>query len=212
MGKKGTTHIRKIWKHQNLANIPIGQQKWITNLNLTENEDWKYLYNLAENCKLNATTIFFQYQMLHRTIMTNRKLCQFNLRPNELCDDCQVPEDGGVLRIGDGEHPPVVADWAIQLREPIEHFLCSLQRIRRHPILVLGDHRVASPLSERGRVAQSRWTEQESFGRDGLEGHVLLRRGGDNSGNVEAELRVDVVRLRIVLDELGRNADHVDDC
>ena len=93
MGKKGTSHIRKIWKHQNLANIPIGQQKWITDLNLTENEDWKYLCNLAKNCKLYASTIFFQYQMLHRTIMTDRKLCQFNLRPNELCDDCQVPED-----------------------------------------------------------------------------------------------------------------------
>ena len=72
-GKKGTYHIRNIWKNQDSQTAPVGQQKWITELNLTENEDWQYLNNLAKYCMLNAKTIFFHFQVLHRTIMTNKK-------------------------------------------------------------------------------------------------------------------------------------------
>ena len=35
----------------------------------------------------------FHFQTLHCTIMTNKKLHQFNLRNNELIDECQVLED-----------------------------------------------------------------------------------------------------------------------
>ena len=91
-GKKGTSHIRNIWNNQDSLSIPIGQQKWTTELHLTDNEDWKYLYKLAKQCKLNANTIFFQFQVLHRTIMTNKKMYQFNLRDDDLCDVCQIPE------------------------------------------------------------------------------------------------------------------------
>ena len=91
--KKGTSLIRSIWDKQSLDHVPIGQQKWVAELALTETEDWCFLYALPTACKLNPNTIFFQFQILHRTIMTNKKLHQFNLRENELCDECHSIED-----------------------------------------------------------------------------------------------------------------------
>ena len=63
---------------------------------------------MAKQCKLNANTIFFHFQVLHRTIMTNKKMHQFNLRDNELCDDCQLPETISHLLY---ECPEVHAIW-----------------------------------------------------------------------------------------------------
>ena len=91
--KKGTSLIRSIWEKQSHDHIPIGQQKWVAELALNETEDWCFLYTLPTTCKLNPNTIFFQFQILHRTIMTNKKLQQFNLRDNELCDECHSIED-----------------------------------------------------------------------------------------------------------------------
>ena len=42
---------------------------------------------------LNANSVFFQFQVVHQTIMTNKKLYQFNVRNDNLCEDCQALED-----------------------------------------------------------------------------------------------------------------------
>ena len=42
---------------------------------------------------LEPRTIYFQFQVLHRTIMTNKKLQQFNLRNNDNCESCGARED-----------------------------------------------------------------------------------------------------------------------
>ena len=59
--KKGTSLIRSIWEKQSLDHVPIGQQKWVAELALTEMEDWCFLYALPTACKLNPNTIFFQF-------------------------------------------------------------------------------------------------------------------------------------------------------
>ena len=41
---------------------------------------------------MNARTRFFHFQTMHRTVMTNKKLYQFNMRDNALCDVCQEQE------------------------------------------------------------------------------------------------------------------------
>ena len=86
MSEKDTSRIRRIWHIENGDTIPIGQQKWATELNPHEDEDWKYLYNAAISFRLNANLIYFNFQVLHRSLMTNKKLCQFNLRIDELCE------------------------------------------------------------------------------------------------------------------------------
>ena len=47
---------------------------------------------LPIHCKLNARCIYFQLQVLHRTLITNRKLKQFNIREDEKCDKCESIE------------------------------------------------------------------------------------------------------------------------
>ena len=89
--KKGTSAIRKIWTDKADYHIPIGQFKW--SIELTPQQiDWNFCYNMTHKLKLNARTKFFHYQVLHRTVMTNRKLHQFNLRPNDQCDICNVTD------------------------------------------------------------------------------------------------------------------------
>ena len=89
--KKGTSAIRKIWSDEMDDNIPIGQFKWVIEL-VPLNIDWKFFYTIAYKYKLNARTRFFHYQVLHRTVMTNKKLNQFNLRPNDQCDVCNLTD------------------------------------------------------------------------------------------------------------------------
>ena len=43
---------------------------------------------MADKCKINIRSKYFHYQVLHRTIVTNRKLLQFNMRMDEKCDNC----------------------------------------------------------------------------------------------------------------------------
>ena len=92
---KGTKHIRSIWENKAAiqADPPIGQQKWNIELNINVQQNWSKLYFLAKLCKLEPRTIYFQFQVLHRTIMTNKKLQQFNLRNNDECERCGASEN-----------------------------------------------------------------------------------------------------------------------
>ena len=85
--KKGTRNIRNVWKLNEQPILP-GKNKWIEELNLDDTENWEFLFMLPIKCKLNARSTYFQIQVLHRTLVTNRKLMQFNIRDNEQCDNC----------------------------------------------------------------------------------------------------------------------------
>ena len=91
----GTKHIRSIWDKNPDANIdpPIGQIKWCIELTINPQFNWSKLYSLAKICKLEPRTCYFNFQILHRTIMTNKILHQFNLRNDDKCDECGVIED-----------------------------------------------------------------------------------------------------------------------
>ena len=84
--KSGTQQIRKNYQNRDDAKS-LGQNKWVIKL---ENNylNWKYLYKLSTQCKLNARSKYFQFQILHRSLITNKKLHQFKIRDNELCDKC----------------------------------------------------------------------------------------------------------------------------
>ena len=86
--KKGGQNLRKIWQKNRNKDIPIGQSKWNDELELNNEANWKSLYTMADKCKLNIRSKYFQYQVLHRTIITNRKLLQFNICQDENCDNC----------------------------------------------------------------------------------------------------------------------------
>ena len=88
--KKGTSNIRKIFNEDN-TEIPKGQIKWEIEFG-NEVLDSDFLYNLPNLCKQNARTKYFQFQVLHRTLITNKKLHQFNIRDNEICEHCGMVE------------------------------------------------------------------------------------------------------------------------
>ena len=86
--KKGGQNLRKIWHIKDKESTIIGQVKWNEEVGEIDKSDWRSLYQMADKCKINVRSKYFQFQLLHRTIMTNRKLYQFNLRDNEECDYC----------------------------------------------------------------------------------------------------------------------------
>ena len=85
---KGTKSIRKI-----MTKIPteqtIGQLKWSDELALNKDMDWKKLYLIPTHCNVSARIRYFQYQILQRTLLTNRKLWLFKLIDSENCDNCE---------------------------------------------------------------------------------------------------------------------------
>ena len=89
--KKGTKSLRYIFSNKAKPQIPIGQQKWQNDFQ-NDNIEWKKLYLLSNKCNLNAKMVFFQYQILHKTLITNRKLKMFNLSDTEMCDNCDKIE------------------------------------------------------------------------------------------------------------------------
>ena len=86
--KKGGQNLRKIWHLKDKESTIIGQVKWNEELGEIDKSVWRSLYLTSDKCKINIRSKYFQYQVLHRSIMTNRKLYQFNLRDNEVCDHC----------------------------------------------------------------------------------------------------------------------------
>ena len=90
--RKGTRTIRSIWALKNNSVKPVGQQKWSLEIGNPNNLDWKMIYTLPRKCRLNARITYFQYQINHRSLVTNKKLQQFGLRDNNLCDRCDSIE------------------------------------------------------------------------------------------------------------------------
>ena len=92
MDKKGTKNIRKAWKVGNKNIIPRGQEKWSQELDNSQMINWKKIHTLPKLCKMNARTLFFQYQIIHRSLITNRKLFQFGIKDTDVCDNCNATE------------------------------------------------------------------------------------------------------------------------
>ena len=90
--KKGTKNIRKIWSLGKQETIPKGQEKWCTKLLNPHVIEWDKIYNIARMCKMNSRIVYFQYQVLHRSLITNKKLQQFGIRDNNVCDNCDEEE------------------------------------------------------------------------------------------------------------------------
>ena len=90
--KKGASNLRKIWHLSAREVPPVSQQRWREELNDTDEIDWPYYYSLPFNCRLNARIRYFQYQIIHRSLISNRKLYQLNLIEHEHCDRCNEVE------------------------------------------------------------------------------------------------------------------------
>ena len=71
---------------------PLSQTRWIEEYNNAINIDWAFSYALPFKCRLNARVKYFQYQVVHRTLITNKKLYQFNLLDHNTCDNCNEIE------------------------------------------------------------------------------------------------------------------------
>ena len=89
--KKGTRNLRHVFKQENRA-VPKGQLKWSEELNLHVDTNWELIYARAQKCNLNARIKFFNYQILHRSLATNKKLMVFGITDNNQCDKCGITE------------------------------------------------------------------------------------------------------------------------
>ena len=84
--KKGGHNLRQIWQQDRNKDIPIGKWKWIDKIELPDNMNWKTLYQMGEKCKVDIRSKYVQHQVVHRTVMTDRKLLQFNIKDTKNCD------------------------------------------------------------------------------------------------------------------------------
>ena len=85
--KKGTRNLRHIFNKNNNS-IPKGQEKWSEELHLHMVTNWEKIYSRTQKCNLSARIKFFNYQVLHRSLATNKKLYVFGIADNNLCDKC----------------------------------------------------------------------------------------------------------------------------
>ena len=88
--KKCSRNLREIF-NKGVKDIPIRHAKWNLELTLTK-VDWESLYLRSRKCNLNVEFTFFNYQVLHHTVITNRKLHQFGLVESDLCEKCGMPD------------------------------------------------------------------------------------------------------------------------
>ena len=69
------------------------QRKWLLDLNLNEEIDWKSAYILPFQCTSSRKLIEFQFKFLHRQLPTNKFLTKIRIKDNEKCSFCEnVPE------------------------------------------------------------------------------------------------------------------------
>ena len=59
--KKEGSHLRRVWTIENSKSPPIGQTKWMTELQNEEQLNWSYMYSLPFKCRINARTKYIQY-------------------------------------------------------------------------------------------------------------------------------------------------------
>ena len=89
--QKGTTSIREIM-NKGASNQSTGLLKWTEELAMNSETNWQHIYTIPKKCNVNARIRFFQYQVLHRSLLTNRKLSLFNLIDTEIWDNCDKVE------------------------------------------------------------------------------------------------------------------------
>ena len=69
---------------------------------------------LPHKCKFNARILYFQYQILQRSLVTNKKLEQFGIGDNNRCDECGDIETISHLLYNCPKHQALwyaVIDW-----------------------------------------------------------------------------------------------------
>ena len=63
--------------------------KWNNSLEVAmEDHHWTSVYKSLSKLKISPNVIYFQYQTITRSLITNRKLFQFKIRENDLCSYC----------------------------------------------------------------------------------------------------------------------------
>ena len=55
---------------------------------IISDQQWSAVYGSLWKQKISPNTIYFQYQVINRTLVTNEKLMQFRIRDNDLCSYC----------------------------------------------------------------------------------------------------------------------------
>ena len=53
-----------------------------------EDHHWSSVYKSLWKLKISPNVIYFQYQIITRSLITNRKLFQFKIKENDLCSYC----------------------------------------------------------------------------------------------------------------------------
>ena len=86
--KQGTKHIRQTFEKATAQCNITGQAKWIMELNIPGNFNWSKIYTMATQCKLDARLRYFNFQVLHRTLTTNKALKLYNIAESNTCGNC----------------------------------------------------------------------------------------------------------------------------
>ena len=86
--KQGTKHIRQTFEKAKAQCNITGQAKWIMELNIPGNFNWSKIYTMATQCKLDARLRYFNFQVLHRTLTTNKALKLYNIAESNTCGNC----------------------------------------------------------------------------------------------------------------------------
>ena len=84
---KGCRTVREFTQTKYIETTWI--DKWNNSLEVAmEDHHWTSVYKSLWKLKISPNVIYFQYQTITRSLITNRKLFQFKIRENDLCSYC----------------------------------------------------------------------------------------------------------------------------
>ena len=112
----------------------IEPEKWTNELALDNEFEWQKLLLMATTCNVNARITLFNYYILQRTLVTNRKSYLFKLVEPQSCNSCTG-------------------------KETITHFIYDCQTTRRIWTVLEGwiNHNLNGKLSEENNLTYLKW-------------------------------------------------------
>ena len=71
----------------------MSQEQWKNDVPEIQQQNWKFYYSIVRKITLESKLQFFQFQILHRILVTNSKLFYYGIKENNKCSFCESTKE-----------------------------------------------------------------------------------------------------------------------
>jgi len=91
---KGSKIYYQMFNRPSEQEIIPCQTKWNRELQINlDKGNWKIIFNIVHQTKIQSNLIWFQYRILHRILGTKKLLVQMNISDDSMCSFCKKQEE-----------------------------------------------------------------------------------------------------------------------